>query len=430
MKKETYKILKLHAENVKRLSVVDITPDENTVIISGANGNGKSSVLDSIEMALRGGDTIPDVPIRNGQDDAMIELDLGKLKVRRTFTDKGSYLKVMAQDGAVYGSPQKMLDEMLGAIAFDPLEFTRMSSKDQYETIRKMVKVDVDIDALDEKIKADEAERTIVGREEKAIAAQIAGMVIPENTPAEPVDVTVKSQAIIKARQDRDRFQTLSQTAQGLEKTREALVQQVRELEAKIAETNVKISENLTESQVAKNTAEELRKSLLSQDDLQALENEIANATSINKAVADAKAKAEKVLQHSEIKKKHERLEAAIEKGRADKAAAIDAADMPIKGLSLVDGTVVFNKVPLAQASTAEQIRVSTAIAMAMNPTLKVIRVKDGSLLDDTSMEAIKKMTKAKGFQLWIEVVNSSDPMAIIIDDGAVVETKKKAKAS
>ena len=46
------KIVKLTAENFKRLEAVEITPDGNTVLISGRNGQGKSSVLDSILAAL------------------------------------------------------------------------------------------------------------------------------------------------------------------------------------------------------------------------------------------------------------------------------------------------------------------------------------------------------------------------------------------
>ena len=75
-----YRILNLHAENIKKIKVTDITTDPNsdTVIISGANGNGKSSVLDCIEMACRGGDSLPDMPIRRGKEKGLIEMNLGE----------------------------------------------------------------------------------------------------------------------------------------------------------------------------------------------------------------------------------------------------------------------------------------------------------------------------------------------------------------
>ena len=43
---------------------------------------------------------------------------------------------------------------------------------------------------------------------------------------------------------------------------------------------------------------------------------------------------------------------------------------------------ITYNGVPLSEASTAEQIRVSTAIGMADKPELRFLLIRDGSLLD------------------------------------------------
>ena len=51
-----------------------------------------------------------------------------------------------------------------------------------------------------------------------------------------------------------------------------------------------------------------------------------------------------------------------------NKTAAIAAAKMPIDGLALEGGRVLSKGIPLDQASSAEQLRVSTAIAMSSNP--------------------------------------------------------------
>ena len=51
-------IVELRAENVKRLSAVTIRPTGPVVEITGKNEAGKSSVLDSIWMAL-GGAEVP-----------------------------------------------------------------------------------------------------------------------------------------------------------------------------------------------------------------------------------------------------------------------------------------------------------------------------------------------------------------------------------
>ena len=127
------KIIELQAENVKRLKAVDITPDGTLQIIGGKNAQGKSSVLDAIWLALGGGKATKEtvLPIREGESKASVTLDLGDLVVARSWTLKGTTLKVTAKDGATYRSPQKMLDELVGRLSFDPLAFTRLSAREQ-----------------------------------------------------------------------------------------------------------------------------------------------------------------------------------------------------------------------------------------------------------------------------------------------------------
>ena len=107
----------------------------------------------------------------------------------------------------------------------------------------------------------------------------------------------------------------------------------------------------------------------------------------------------------------------AIDRQKAD---ALAAAQMPVDGLGFDDGGVTFGGVPFAQASSAEQIRVSLAMAMALNPTLRVVRICDGSLLDADSMAAIRAAAEAADVQVFVEMVGDGggDPAAVVIEDG------------
>lgn len=111
----------------------------------------------------------------------------------------------------------------------------------------------------------------------------------------------------------------------------------------------------------------------------------------------------------------------AREKAKAD---AISAAQLPVQGLGFGDGVVTFNGIPFDQASSAEQLRVSMAIAMASNPKLRVIRITDGSLLDEDSLAAIADMAKAEDYQIWIERVDATGKVGILIEDGQVKNTE------
>jgi hypothetical protein len=104
------------------------------------------------------------------------------------------------------------------------------------------------------------------------------------------------------------------------------------------------------------------------------------------------------------------------------KARVLESVTMPVPGLS-IDGEVVhFNDIPLAQASSAEQLRVGVAVACAMNPKLKVMIIRDGSLLDEDSMRMVAEMAVEHGAQVWIEVVRSDDSVSVIIEDGEVAK--------
>ena len=110
-----------------------------------------------------------------------------------------------------------------------------------------------------------------------------------------------------------------------------------------------------------------------------------------------------------------------------EKAEALEAAPLPVKGFTVTaEGVMILDEqgeeVPLAQASMARKLKISCAITMAANPTLRVIRISDGSLLDDESMAIIEEMAKDKDFQVWIEYAsrNSDDRIGVYIEDGKV----------
>jgi hypothetical protein len=95
---------------------------------------------------------------------------------------------------------------------------------------------------------------------------------------------------------------------------------------------------------------------------------------------------------------------------------------MPIEGLALNEEGVTFNDLPFSQCSSAEQLRISVAMGLALNPKLKVLLIRDGSLLDEESMKALAEQAAAADAQVWLERVGDKDKCAVIIEDGAVKE--------
>lgn len=420
------RIVSLQAENIKKLTAVEINPAGEIVTISGANGAGKSSVLDAIWWAVAGTAHIQAQPIRKGQTKARIRLNLGEITVERRFNDKGSLLVVESADGARFPSPQKLMDELIGELAFDPLAFTRMDPKRQAEELRRVAQIDVDIDVLEGQAARDFDKRTEVNRDAKARRAQAEAIVVPAGLPDAPVDESALLDEIQKAGERNTEIETRKARRQQAERDavdltnehvrlRDRAVELRREVERLEAESAAAL-EKAVSIQEKLNTAEPLPDPV----DVTGIRAKLDEAKRVNRDVALRDRRAVIVADAEALEQQVAALTVSIEAKRKAKADAIAAAKMPVDGLSFDGGVVTYNGIPFDQASAAEQLKVSFAIAKAANPKLRVILIKDGSLLDDNSLAQIAEMAKDGEYQVWVERVSTSGKLGVYIEDGAV----------
>ena len=397
------KIIKLEASNFKRLRAVEINPDGNLVVIAGRNGQGKSSVLDAITAALGGTSTkaLPR-PIRDGEDKAQIVLETEDLIVTRKFSGSGSTLTVKGKDGATYSKGQAKLDQLLGRLSLDPLAFTQLSEKDQLKTLLDLVDLPfkpADIEAERAKVFA---ERTDVNRRVKELQGQAAGYSIPASTPDEEISVSGLLSEY-RAGQELNHNIDVAHTA------RNGWADKVERMKRELADAEQQLK-----------AAQEKVDTAPAKVDLEAIQSQIDTAEQVNAAVREKK-QAKQVSQRLmalqlDAKQLSDQLE-AIDKRKADGLAA---ATFPVDGLGFDADGVTYQGVPFKQASSAEQLRVSLAMAIALNPGLRVIRIADGSLLDSTNLELIEEMAVSNDYQVWIEMVNESGDFGIVIEDGEV----------
>ncbi len=406
------KIIQLTAEHVKRLSAVDITPAEHMQVIGGRNAQGKTSVLDALWLALGGGAASKGTsrPIRDGEESATVRLDLGDLVVTRTWRGDKTTLTVTSADGAKYSSPQGILDALVGRLSFDPLAFTHLSSRDQVSALLDLVDLPFDPADLDRRRGALFDERTAIGREGKTAEGHLASLpTVPDDTPDVEVstaDLFTELREAQAQRAERDRlWGSVNATQLRREHTEAALAAAQAEHEAAL----------LAESDALAAVAD-----LPDLPDLGGIEARLATVDDTNAAV---RAKAERARVTAAVTEHHARYEAktsAIAALDKEKADGLAAAKFPIDGLGFDDTGVTYQDVPFSQASSAEQIRVSLAMAMSLNPKLRVIRILDGSLLDADNLALIEDMAREHDYQVWIERVGDADEGAVIIEDGTV----------
>jgi len=427
------KIISFKAENFKRLVCVQITPKGSVIKLTGKNAQGKSSIIDAIWCACGGADVMPEQPIRKGEDHALIELDFGELKITRRFTLKGSSLTVENAEGAVFRSPQKVIDELIGKLSFDPMHFMHMSDKEQFQTLA--THAGVDFSDLDAKRKESFEDRTIINRDGKAKRAEVAAAqeLMKSFFNAEDVGSETTDEELIQKIPDEE--VSVVELANEMTKANQSnrLIIDT-ESSISVSEEDIKISEADTE-RFKKMVSEQESKTIELKEALAALKAKRKEMTEIDVVkiqlnIDTAEQTNTAVRAKKDLFTKNAALEVLLTDSKsctnyietldAKRESMIAESALPVTGLSFGDDVVLFNEIPVKQASSAEQLEVSIAVAMSMNPKLKVIRVQDGSLLDSDSMKMLEKMAADKDFQFWVEKVDESGSVGVVIEDGQV----------
>jgi len=183
-------------------------------------------------------------------------------------------------------------------------------------------------------------------------------------------------------------------------------------------------AELLPEAETKEAEANRLRGAVPSQDPIR---SRIASADEQNRRRRENLEREACEADHQSAKREAARLSEEIEALDRTKETTLSAAAFPVPGLSFDDTGVLFNGIPFSQASSAEQLRVSVAMGAAMNPRLRVLLVRDGSLLDEDSLRLLAAMAEEHGLQVWLERVGEGAECSVVIEDGTVREVRRQA---
>lgn len=400
------KINKLTIENFMRIRAVEITPDGNIVTISGKNGQGKSSVLDAIAAVFGGPDkkTIP-MPIREGETSAHIIAETDDYVITRRYTGSTSKVEIATHDGAKFPKAQAKLDSLLGKLTFDPLEFTRMDDKKQLETLLALVDLPFDPEQLAADRKQLFEDRQQVGRDEKAIGA----VEVDESLPTEEQsagELVGRIQRAHETASERDRVQ----------KHIERVIVRRDELEQQIAELSRELATTFDQERASL----EVLSQMPATEDTKLLQEQLTTVEETNAQIRANNAARAKKRQQEELQQQYKAYTAQIEALDKTKADGLAQADMPVAGLGFDDHGVTYNGIPFKQVNPGADIIISASIGMALNPDVRVMRIKEGSLLDADSMQELARLADKHDHQIWLEVVSEGDGPGIVIEDGSV----------
>jgi hypothetical protein len=468
------RIIGLQVENIKRLVAIDIKPTGSLVVISGRNAQGKSSVLDSIFWALASARVVQGVPIRRGENRARIRLDCGEIIVTRQFKKDAegevtTGVTVESEKGARFDSPQRMLDELLGVLCMDPLDFARLGGnpegkRKQFKILQQFVP-DYDFDEQDGLNKRDNEDRADLNKQWKQAQAAADLIKFPDDTPDKEQDedvlVAQLTSAADKNAENAKRRENRKNAAAKVEKLKADIGLADGKLEVAIADAErsagetierlrkqIAAEENALRERISNLQAEDRQHRKEAGEEIERIEKLIREADEIpedtdlallRESISAARAtnilvrrkieQAGHVKKAASLKEKADALTSAMASRQIAKEKAIAAAKMPVPGLGFGDSEIQLNGLPFDQASDAERLRCSCAIAIAQNPKLRVMRIREGSLLDSAGMRIIDEMCEAHDFQAWVEVVTDGEPIGFVIEDGSLKTQPQAAEA-
>lgn len=409
------KINSLEFENVKRIKAVQLEPSKSGLtIIGGKNRQGKTSVLDSIAWALGGDKFKPSNPMRHGsvvEPHLKVTLDNG-ITVERS--GKNSSLKVIDSTGNKGG--QQLLNSFVEQFALDLPKFMNQSSKEKAATLLRIIGVGDKLYQLEANEQTLYNQRTAIGRIADQKDKFAKEMPVYTNVPAEPVsaselirqqqDILARNGENQRKREQRDYYKSqldLAQTAYEQAKSR---------LEA--AENNYKLASIDAENLTDENTSE--------------LERNIAEIEEINKKVRANLDREKAEIDADDYKEQYKHLTNEIENIRQAKKDLLNGADLPLPGLSVEGGELLYNGSKWDCMSGSEQLIVATSIVRKLNPDCGFVLLDKLEQLDGDTLTEFGSWLESQGLQAIATRVSTGDECSIIIEDGMSREPEKEAE--
>lgn len=393
-------INKLEIENVKRIKAVKVEPSPTGLTVIGGNNNqGKTSVLDSIAWALGGNRFKPSKATREGSvipPSLKITMSNGLVVERK---GKNSSLKVIDPEGNKGG--QQLLDSFVEELAINLPKFMESTAKEKADTLLQIIGVGPQLAELEIKEKFAK-EQTYYPDAPKELIS-IADLI------AEQQEVLARNGENARKRQNASQIQA--------------------QYDAKTAEVN-RLSQQLAEAQeVLQKLANDLAIAHKDATDLvdestEEIESNIANIEQINlkvranldkdKAEEDAKAQREQ----------YNKLSAQIEDVRKSKRDLLTNANLPLEGLTVNDGKLLYLSQEWDNMSGSQQLMVATAIVRKLKPDCGFVLIDKLEQMDQITLDQFGQWLEDEGLQAIATRVSTGDECSIIIEDGYSIDNK------
>lgn len=409
-------INKLEIENVKRVKAVKLEPSATGLTIVGGNNNqGKTSVLDAIAWALGGNKYKPSQAQREGSTippSLKITLSNG-LVVERS--GKNSTLKVIDPSGNKAG--QNLLDSFVEELAINLPKFMEQTSKEKAKTLLQIIGVGPQLTELEMQEKAKYDERHAIGviadQKEKFAKEQPYYPDAPKDLVS-IAELIQQQQAILAKNGDNARKR---QNLIRIENEYQGALADVERLSKMLEEAREKEQGLAQDLDIARKDTQELI-----DESTQEIEDSIANIEQINLKVRANFDKDKAEEDAKGYREQYKELDSVIADIRKQKTDLLTNADLPLPGLSVDDGELLYLGQRWDNMSGSQQLQVATAIVRKLKPECGFVLIDKLEQMDQQTLQEFGAWLEQEGLQAIATRVSTGDECSILIDDGYSVK--------
>lgn len=408
------KINKLEIENVKRVKAVKIEPTANGLtIVGGKNNQGKTSVLDAIAWGLGGNKYRPSQAVREGSvipPHLNIVLSNGLVVERK---GKNSDLKIIDPNGHKGG--QQLLDSFVEELAINLPKFMNSTNKEKANILLQIIGVGNQLYELEKQENELYNQRRAIGQIADQKTKYAKEQPYFPDVPKELISISdlIQQQQSILARNGEN--QRKREQLAFIEQKHIQQQQEVERLKQQLSLAENALLQTSQDLEIAKKSALDLMDESTSE-----LETNIQQIEDINRKVRANLDKEKAESDAHEYHNQYNQLTVKIEEVRKQKSALLQSANLPLEGLSVKDGELIYNSQKWDNMSGADQLKVSTAIVRKLKPDCGFILLDKLEQMDLDSLHEFGKWLEQEGLQAIATRVSTGEECSIIIEDGYV----------
>lgn len=423
------KISKVKIQNILGVENLEFNAGRFTKI-SGPNGSGKTSVLEAIKSIFKGGNDATLLRVGADKGEAVVILDDGT-QISRKISETGGTTTVTDADGKKLAKPTDIIKSLTDAISVNPVDFLRATKRERVTVLLESMPIDLDSGRLEEIAdkyftqyavsgqhalvtletirKAIYDERTGINRavKEKYSTINQLSATLPDQSDAISNDSAGLTEQLTSLITDRDA--ELARVSEKLERLRKEHENSIAILRSQIEQATAAFAE--IERKAA---AQREKTNGIFNERSQGIRENLAAIQEAQKQAAKHEATRQTILtlneDAAELQTEADKQTKALEDLESYKSELL--ANLPIPGLTVIDGEIYRDGVQFDRLNTAQQVEIAVEIAKIRAGDLGVIVVDGLELLDSERFDEFKRQSIQSGLQLIVTRV-ADDSFAI-----------------